>query len=566
MSYTANAIRTASIFAGMLAWAATAASQPVTQTIYSVEWLAANSRRIVRAKIDDVQVHDPESNPHSHRTLSLRILETLKGEHSERLQVVHSHGYLNSARVSELQQNGQELLLFLNHWRDSYYIMSSKDYALTRFPFIISHAAILTPKDIRFGHPSLPPMTSSQTELATPQALIESIKDYLNKYRDERPLYNGSRRLPGHAWTFFCFPVHVDVGKRRLYESKFAPRFLDFATFKEKYSKDWPIKKKQPYTRKRGQYLQVYALEHMAADSDAIYRGVIKESCFVSKSGDPTGHHCGFRMRVLETLKGKSSEHANIFVTDARNLRKLARRKQELIVFLRDNSKGLSEHPAGALHYRTRDDLWDDSVIVLNKNAEVLFADMTWHSESREILTRLRDVIHRDQHDNNYRNAPEVHRDITLVHNTTEQERAEEGIAAEQLFLNYPVRRPMSFSFRPPHSLVEGSSMAGNKYAILSVPLDQELEENARDWSTADNPDLRWLAARALLHFKSEENAAILETMLEDEAAWEIGEMIRMLDDPHKRGRPKYLVRWQAWHVLKGWGYDVPKPDFGENR
>nr|MBC8873413.1 hypothetical protein [Planctomycetota bacterium] len=66
-------------------------------------------------------------------------------------------------------------------------------------------------------------------------------------------------------------------------------------------------------------------------------------------------------------------------------------------------------------------------------------------------------------------------------------------------------------------------------------------------------------------YFKSDENAAILKTMLDDDAAWGRIDMLHMTGIlwPYS---PKFLVRWEAWHTLAGWGFDVPKTSFGESR
>jgi hypothetical protein len=294
---------------------------------------------------------------------------------------------------------------------------------------------------------------------------------------------------------------------------------VDFATFRERFAKEPPAERKPPYTRRGTGYVGVSALELMAADCDVILRGIIEDSCFVSATDDPTGPACGVQFRVRETLKGKAPKQVNFFVTDARDLEKLQRDRQEVVVFLRNQ---LLSGPAAALGYQTRDGLWDDSVIVLHRDhAEALFADLTWHREPEEILKRLRALTKRA-----------------------------------------PGDRPPVFDVHPPASIAAGSSIAGNQYAIIYLPVGRDLVANARKWATADNKDLRWLAARAMIYFKSEENAALLKTLLDDAAAWTRLEMLRLIHPLDPDHDPEYLVRWEAWHVLDGWGYDVPKPAF----
>jgi hypothetical protein len=121
------------------------------------------------------------------------------------------------------------------------------------------------------------------------------------------------------------------------------------------------------------------------------------------------------------------------------------------------------------------------------------------------------------------------------------------------------------FDVHPPASIAAGSSIAGNPYAVIYLPVNDELEKSARKWAAAESQDLRWLAARAMVYFKSDENAAILKRMLDDEATWERREMVELtgLSYPYQ---PEFLVRFEAWHVLSGWGYDVPRPEFTKSR
>ncbi len=155
---------------------------------------------------------------------------------------------------------------------------------------------------------------------------------------------------------------------------------LDFETFTERFAKDPPEEKKPSYSRQGSGYIGVYALELMAADCDLIVRGVIEQSCFVSRTDDPTGDSYGVKIRVAETIKGATPRQITCFVSDAGDLEKLQRNEQELILFLRNRSQAAA-YPQGALEYRTHG-LWDDSVIVLDQNAvEVLFAERweAWH-------------------------------------------------------------------------------------------------------------------------------------------------------------------------------------------
>ena len=120
---------------------------------------------------------------------------------------------------------------------------------------------------------------------------------------------------------------------------------------------------------------------------------------------------------------------------------------------------------------------------------------------------------------------------------------------------------PPVFDFHPPASLAVDTSIDGNRYSKIYLPVDSQLETNARRWTTSENKDLRWLAARAMVYFKSDTNAAILKPLLDDTASWERREMFAMLEGTPLQ-EPRMVVRWEAWHVIHGWGYDVPKPKF----
>ena len=70
-----------------------------------------------------------------------------------------------------------------------------------------------------------------------------------------------------------------------------------------------------------------------------------------------------------------------------------------------------------------------------------------------------------------------------------------------------------------------------------------------------------WLAARAMIYFKSDKNATILKQLLDDSAAWDRREMLVMTELAYPF-EPRLLVRWEAWHVLAGWGYNPPEVTF----
>jgi hypothetical protein len=515
-------------------------AQPVTTRSSSVEWMAAYSSLIVRGVIDEISVHDPNDGFNRYQTVSIRVLETIKGPRFERLQFVHN-GDFGPVRIGKLRDDRQPLLLFLNDWaRSPRFDRSSGGYAYARFPYRVEEVAVLNPKDVRFAHSGAPPLSNDLTVLSTPEQLIDAIRAYLRRPHERVPVQGITIELPPHLRggfyrVDFTYPADARIDQAR---PAVPEPVLDFATYKDRFAKNPPATRKPPYTRGRGGYIGVYALELMAADCDVIVRGVIEDRCFIADTDDPTGPSYGIKFRVLETFKGKASDHINFYMSDARDVETLQTNRQEIVVFLNLQSSSKRED---ALGHRTRATLWDDSVIVLDQErAEVLFADLTWHREPGEVLKRLGEVTRR----------PLAQTDVS----TTRLSQFPAGH-----------RGPPVFAVHPPASPVAGSSIAGNVYSVIYLPVDTNLEADARRWAAANNKDLRWLGARALIYFKTDENAKLLAKLLGDEGTWSRGEMLHLIR-PLYNESPEYLVRWEAWHVLNGWGYVAEKPNWGRAR
>ncbi len=513
-------------------------AQPVSTSSSSVEWLAANSPLIVRGVIDEISVHDPKDPYHRYQTVSVRVLETVKGPRLERLQFVQP-GDFGFVRIGKLRDDGQPLLLFLKDWaRSGLFDRSSGGYAYARFPYLVDQGAVLTPKNVKFTHSDVPPLSSDLAVLSTPEQLIDAIRAYLERPHERVPVQGVTIELPehlrgGYDRVAFTYPADARTDPAR---PAVPGPVLDFATFQDRFAKAPPATRKPPYTRDRGGYIGVYAPELMVADCDAIVRGVIEDSCFVADTDDPTGPSRGIKFRVLETLKGKASDQINFYLTDARDVETVRATRREIVVFLNLQS---SSKPEDALGHRTRATLWDDSVIVLDRDrAEVLFADLTWHREPAEILGRLREVARRPL-----------------------EQKDERGTRSSRSLDGH--RGPPVFAVHPPESLVAGASIAGNVYSVIHLPVNADLETDARRWAASDSKDLRWMGARAMVYFKSDENAELLRKLLGDEGTWPRGEMLHLIR-PLYNENPEYLVRWEAWHVLDGWGYAVEKPNWGK--
>jgi hypothetical protein len=523
-----------------------ASAQPLAGSAASVEWEAANCCYIVRAVIDDVAVHELPDGLHGHagihryETVSVRVLETLRGPTANRLQFVED-GDWGIHGLAQLRQNKQEVLLFLEPWsRSSRFRRASGGYAYTRFPYVVRNVLILGPRAPQWAFTSVPVLSDFMTRLSDSAQVLDTVRTFLKNYDDHVPLRTAMTKLPPdlrggyYMVTFRATLRHEAAGQDGANRESASQAILDFEKFKDRFAKAVPTNKKPPYLRNRGGYIGVHALEWMAADCDTVVRGVIEEACFVSRIDDPTGDHYGVRFQVLETIRGAAAKEITCFVRDARDLETLRRDKQELVLFLRSNRDQGIAYPEGALQYRLRARLWDDSAIILNKDAaEVLFADLSWHHEPNEIVARLRAVSQNPTKPDNALPSPPCRMEA----------------------------EPPMLHVHPPGNLVAGSSIAGNPYAVVFLPVDSELESNARKWAASSDKNLRWLAARALIYFKSDKNATILKRLLDDSAAWDRREMLVMTELAYPF-EPRLLVRWEAWHVLAGWGYNPPDMTF----
>lgn len=532
----------ASFIVVLLACAESAHAQPQAVDASSVERRAARSSLIVRAVVEEVTgpIKDEIHNRH-YQTVSVRVLETVKGKQCDRLQFVDDVGYGPFAK-DKLRQDRQEVLLFLDHWtRREHFSRSAGAYAYTRFPYIVEGMALLTPTEVRFGGNDLSPLTANLTKISTPEQLLGAIKGYLKNCLPGQPVRDVTIDLPkdlrgGYEWGSFTFPADAAPDHpKSVVESPAA----GFAAIRDRFAAKPPGGMKPSYGRKAGGYVGVYALELMAADCDVIVRGGVDDSFYIGGQY-PTGPACGARVRVTEALKGEAPGHLNVYVTEARDLQRLQQDRQEVVLFLRTRALSGS---AAVFGYQTRAYLWDDSAIVLaEREAEALFSDLTWNREPDAILKRLRAAIERELR--------------------KKGEGGIDGSSDEAGHVGPPV-----FDAYPPASIAAGSSIAGNPYAVIYLPVDRELEANSRDkWAASESKDLRWLAARTLIYFKSDKNAALLRTLLADEATWEEREMNRLLDPMYPWLGPEYLVRWEAWQVLNGWGYETPKPAFRVGR
>lgn len=517
-------------------------AQPVSSADSSVEWKAARSKQIVRAVISEVTPHKLPDGLHRYsgirryHTVTVNVLETLKGEPAETLQFVHSYGSIGNFKFGEAQKSGQPILLFLDDWaRSRKFIRANGGYAFSRFPLTVQWLAVLEPKKVRWAHTTVAVLSSDLQRQETPEQLLETVRVFLKTRKGNGPPHGKAVRLPaalrgGFSDVHFTLPADGDDAQQER---------LSFDAFKKKYGRKEPEGKEliSSYERASSGYVGIDSLELMATDCDVIVRGVIEDSCFLGSKFDPNHNVLAVKLRVLEKLKGECPGSIGIHMSFPRNVHQLQQDQQEIVAFLKTEQ---FELPAAALGFQTRKGLWEDTAIVLSqKHAEVLFADLSWHRKPDEILNRLRAIA-----------RPERKKIAEL----------KEGSAP---FAHHGTWPPV-FTFHPPPSIAAGSVIAGNPHSRVFLPVDAELEANALKWAVSEDPNRRWLGARAMIYFKTDQNAKLLKTMVNDSAAWGRRDMLNLLHLSHPYS-PRLLVRWEAWHVLAGWGHDVPKPDFGRN-
>ena len=284
-----TATQAAAFSAFILACVRVASAQPLSPNDLSVELMVARSERVVRAVIEDVATHDLKdglhryAGIHRYQTLSARVLETLKGEPSERLQFVVD-GDFGSILIADLQRDKQEVLLLLEPWvRSTRFQRSTGGYAYTRFPLVVQYVAVLDPENVRWAHTGMPMLSSNLTHVKTSEQLSGAIKTYLKSGADRGLVIEETITLPdewnrGFLNARFSFPVEAPAKES----------ILDFEEFKRRYGRQKPSAEKlSSYDRSGGGYVGVDSLELMAADCDTIVRGVIEDSCFLASTPIP---------------------------------------------------------------------------------------------------------------------------------------------------------------------------------------------------------------------------------------------------------------------------------------
>ena len=96
----------------------------------------------------------------------------------------------------------------------------------------------------------------------------------------------------------------------------------------------------------------------------------------------------------------------------------------------------------------------------------------------------------------------------------------------------------------------------GENLKRLTVPVDSRLEAQARRWIRSADKDVRVLGVSALIYFRSDENAELLKSLVNDPASWEH----QLVSGVGERRERVFEVREEAWSVLDAWGVQVSHP------
>jgi hypothetical protein len=108
----------------------------------------------------------------------------------------------------------------------------------------------------------------------------------------------------------------------------------------------------------------------------------------------------------------------------------------------------------------------------------------------------------------------------------------------------------------------------GGSSVLLVVPVDADLEKQARAWCKSPSDEDRWEGAKVLKHFKNDENVRILKSLLDDPAisVSQTYQQVAGQREPTLVSRTKvYYVRAAAYEALRDFGVEVKKPVLEES-
>jgi hypothetical protein len=283
------------------------------------------------------------------------------------------------------------------------------------------------------------------------------------------------------------------------------------------------------------------SLEWVVVDSDRVVRGAISSVAAVPQRA-PAGDSpwCLVNVKVAETLKGPADEEVAFLVWTGteRGYHALAERKgQELLLFLVSTERYYGEVPVPvACPWTLRagpNQGWSHAIVDLTNGDSLSFvtADCQKLSDWKAIRRAARA-------------ACKVPCD---------------GRVVEQFQVGAPNSTQAFWQLWP------GSSV------ILAVP-DIRREEVAKAWLASKSDGLRVRGARALRHFRSEENLRLLQGLLSDpqrsagyrraERTFPLNLVLSASDEiPVWR----YPVREGAYATLTEWGVSLPEPVIEES-
>ena len=122
------------------------------------------------------------------------------------------------------------------------------------------------------------------------------------------------------------------------------------------------------------------------------------------------------------------------------------------------------------------------------------------------------------------------------------------------------VKRIHTFGLKVPREAIPGTEWekyyATGGHLVLNVPVDQRLEKRAHDYIRSEDYQKREEGARALRHFKSDDNIARVTRLLND-PGWAY---LRHAQENNGVEVRIYGVRLEAYQTLTAWGIDVGKP------
>ncbi|WP_169976850.1 hypothetical protein [Tautonia rosea] len=194
--------------------------------------------------------------------------------------------------------------------------------------------------------------------------------------------------------------------------------------------------------------------------------------------------------------------------------------------------------------------------VVLREPQAVLGA---WKGEERRLLVAVRDEsrVPASIIDLEDERLSLLTADFTLL-----RDRDDVLQAARETVSRMPsnVKRIHTFRREVPREVIARTRWEEYDGVTVSVPVDDRLEQWAREAICSEELPRRLEAVRALRYFRSDETIALLKPLLDD-PGWAI---LHHAQENEGREVRRYLVRAEAYRALKAWGVDVRRPKIEE--